>query len=76
MLDDHLCLEDFSYMESIKSFVEPSTILPLLGHAEIPLTYNAEIPLTYKMLNFHVSMQHGTPNLTLATQNLHLKCES
>ncbi|PNX82800.1 hypothetical protein L195_g038835 [Trifolium pratense] len=29
---DHICQEDFRYKESGQSFVEPSALIPLLGH--------------------------------------------
>ncbi|CAJ2637895.1 unnamed protein product [Trifolium pratense] len=31
---DHLCQEDFRYKEPIQPFVEPSALIPLLGHHE------------------------------------------
>ncbi|MCH93605.1 hypothetical protein A2U01_0014557 [Trifolium medium] len=31
---DHLCQEDFRYKESVEFFVEPSALIPLLGHQE------------------------------------------
>ncbi|MCH88073.1 hypothetical protein A2U01_0008954, partial [Trifolium medium] len=29
---NHLCQEDFRYKEPVESFVEPSALIPLLGH--------------------------------------------
>ncbi|MCI53033.1 hypothetical protein A2U01_0074279, partial [Trifolium medium] len=29
---DHRCQEDFRYKEPVESFVEPSALIPLLGH--------------------------------------------
>ncbi|MCI70779.1 hypothetical protein A2U01_0092042, partial [Trifolium medium] len=29
---DHICQEDFQYKESVESFVEPSALIPSLGH--------------------------------------------
>ncbi|PNX94187.1 hypothetical protein L195_g009517 [Trifolium pratense] len=29
---DHLCQEDFRYKKPVQPFVEPSTLIPLLGH--------------------------------------------
>ncbi|PNX64305.1 hypothetical protein L195_g053950, partial [Trifolium pratense] len=29
---DHLCQEDFRYKETVQPFVEPSALIPLLGH--------------------------------------------
>ncbi|MCI57834.1 hypothetical protein A2U01_0079085, partial [Trifolium medium] len=31
---DHLCQEDFRYKEPVEPFVEPSALIPLLGHHE------------------------------------------
>ncbi|CAJ2653495.1 unnamed protein product [Trifolium pratense] len=31
---DHLCQEDFRYKEPVPPFVEPSALIPLLGHHE------------------------------------------
>ncbi|PNX77917.1 hypothetical protein L195_g033889 [Trifolium pratense] len=31
---DHLCHDDFRYMESVQPFVESSALIPLLGHHE------------------------------------------
>ncbi|MCI70171.1 hypothetical protein A2U01_0091434, partial [Trifolium medium] len=29
---DHLCQEDFRYNEPVEPFVEPSALIPLMGH--------------------------------------------
>ncbi|PNX63179.1 hypothetical protein L195_g053374, partial [Trifolium pratense] len=31
---DHLCQEDFRYKEPVEPFIEPSVLIPLLGHHE------------------------------------------
>ncbi|MCI38831.1 hypothetical protein A2U01_0060060, partial [Trifolium medium] len=32
----HFCQEDFRYKEPVKRFIEPSTLIPLLGQEEAP----------------------------------------
>ncbi|MCI32412.1 hypothetical protein A2U01_0053625, partial [Trifolium medium] len=31
---DHFCQEDFRYKEPVEPFVEPTALIPMLGHHE------------------------------------------